>query len=60
MTIKSLYQSAFKGVTHLPTASQAKHAKIRIYLLTDSIIFFITSEKDHFRNADLTKDRNVE
>lgn len=39
MTIKNLYHRAFKSVTHLPIASKAKHAKVRIYLLTDSLIF---------------------
>jgi hypothetical protein len=32
--------------------------KIRIYLLTASIIIFVPSVKDHFRNADLAQDRN--
>lgn len=39
MTIKNLYHCTFKGVTHLPIASKAKHAKIRAYLQTDSITF---------------------
>ena len=39
MTTKNLYHCTLKGVTHLPIASKAKHAKIRAYLQTDSITF---------------------
>lgn len=56
--MKNHCHSAFKSVTHSPIASKARHVKIRIYLLTASIIIFVPSVKDHFRNADLAQDRN--